>query len=50
MPHIEIGSFGLPALMAMWSKALPLNANTLSPLPVFESRLGHVRKLPMTWG
>ena len=24
--------------------------NYLSPLPVFESRPGHVGKLPVTWG
>ena len=41
-----------PALMAVWSKALPLTAvaSCLSPLPGFESRPGHVRKLPVTLG
>ena len=33
----------------MWSKVLPLTASCLSPLPRFESLLGHVRKLPVTW-
>ena len=31
------------AVMALWSKALPLPAHCLSPLPGFESRPGHVR-------
>ena len=32
------------AVMAVWSKALPLHAHCLSPLPHrFESRPGHVR-------
>ena len=39
-----------PALTAVWSKAPPLTARCLSPLPGFESRPGHVRKLPVTWG
>ena len=39
-----------PALMAVWSKAPPLTARCLSPLPGFEYRPGHVRKLPVTWG
>ena len=39
-----------PALMAVWSKALPLTASYLSPLPGFESRPERVRKLPVTWG
>ena len=38
------------ALMAMWYKALPLNASHLSPLYGFKSQLRHVRKLPVTWG
>ena len=38
------------ALMAVWSRALPLTANCLSPLPVFESHPEHVGKLPVTWG
>ena len=33
------------ALMAVWSKAPPLTAHCLLPLPVFESWPGHVRKL-----
>ena len=37
-----------PALTAVWSKALPLTARCLSPLPGFESQPGHVRKLPVT--
>ena len=38
--------------MAVWSKVLPLTAmaSCLSPLPGFESRPGHVRKLPVTLG
>ena len=36
--------------MAVLSKTLPLTAGCLSPLPGFESRLGQVGKLPMTWG
>ena len=37
--------------MAVWSiKASPLTARCLSQLPGFESRPGHVRKLPVTWG
>ena len=39
-----------PALTAVWSKAPPLTAHCLSPLPGFESRPGHVRELPVTWG
>ena len=39
-----------PALTAVWSKAPPLTARCLSPLPGFESRPAHVRKLPVTWG
>ena len=38
-----------PALTAVWSKAPPLTVRCLSPLPGFESRPGHVRKLPVTW-
>ena len=33
-----------PALMAVCSKALPLTASGLSPLPAVGSRFGHVRK------
>ena len=36
--------------MAVWSKAPPLITHCLSPLPGYESRPGHVRKLPVTWG
>ena len=36
--------------MAKWSKALPLIAHCFSPLSGFKSQLGHVRKLPVTWG
>ena len=35
--------------MAVWSKALPLKVSCFSPLPWFESRPGHVKKLPVTW-
>ena len=38
------------ALMAVWSKELPLTASSLSPLPMFESRLAQVRKLTATLG
>ena len=34
----------------MWSKALPLTASCLSPMPGFESLPGQVRKLPVTQG
>ena len=37
-------------LTAVWSKAPPLTVRCLSPLSGFESRPGHVRKLPVTWG
>ena len=46
---IEVAYIIGPALMAVWSKALPLAANYLSPLHGFESRPRHVRKLPVTW-
>ena len=39
-----------PALSAVWSKAPGLTARCLSPLFGFESRPGHVGKLPVTWG
>ena len=38
------------ALLAVWSKVLPLSARCFSPLFGFESRPGHVRELPVTWG
>ena len=38
------------ALMAVWSKELPLTASCPSPLPGFEAQPGHVRKLPVTLG
>ena len=39
------------ALMAMWSRALPQTASCLAPgLSEFESHLGHMRKLRVTWG
>ena len=37
-----------PALTGVWSKAPPLTAHCLSPLPGFESWPGHVIKLPVT--
>ena len=37
------------ALVDLWPKVLPLAACCLSQLPGFESRHGHVRKLPVTW-
>ena len=39
-----------PALMAVWSKALPLTASCLSPLSGFKSHRRRVKKLPMTLG
>ena len=36
--------------MAGSSKALPLTASCLSPVPRFEIRAGQVRTLPVTWG
>ena len=36
-------------MTAVGSKAPPLTARCLSPLPGFESRSGHVGKLPVTW-
>ena len=39
-----------PAMMAMWSKAPPLSARSLSPLSGLDTRSGHVRKLPVTLG
>ena len=47
--HPFLGNWG-PALTAVWSKAPPLTARCLSPLPGFEYRPGHVKKLPVTWG
>ena len=38
-----------PVLTAVWPKAPPLTAHCLSPLLGFESRPGHVGKLPVTW-
>ena len=37
-------------LMAMWSEALPLTANCLSPLPRFEFWPGYMRNFPVIWG
>ena len=42
-------SGNLTALMDVWSKVLPLTACCLSPISRFESHLGHLRKLPVTW-
>ena len=39
-----------PALMTVWSKALPLAASCLSSLPGFEFWPGHVRKVSVTLG
>ena len=39
----------VPALTAVLSQALALTAIRLSPLPSFESRPEHVRKLPVTF-
>ena len=36
--------------MAVWSKAPPLTACCLSPLPGLEFRPGHARRLPVIWG
>ena len=46
MPSTYLG----PALMALWSKALPLTSSFLSSLPGSESQQRHVRKFPVTWG
>ena len=40
--------FGGPVLMTVWSKVLPLTANC--PTARVLIPLGHVRKLPATWG
>ena len=37
-------------MMGVRSKALPLHTNCLSPMSGFESRPGHVEKLPVTCG
>ena len=37
------------ALMTVLSKALPLTASYIPPLSGFESHLGSVKKLPVTW-
>ena len=34
--------------MVVWSKAMPLTASCLSPLPGFEPQPGHVRKNSVT--
>ena len=39
-----------PALMAVWSTALPLTASCVSPLTGFKSHSGLVGKLLVTWG
>ena len=39
-----------PALMAVGSKQLPLTASYFLSLSRFESHLGHVRNMPVTWG
>ena len=44
IPQNKLGS----ALTVVWSKALPLSARCLSPLPGFESWSGLVRNLPVT--
>ena len=46
--HISIYPGACPD--GLWSKALPLTAGCFSPLPWIESRPGHVRVLPVTWG
>ena len=37
-----------PALMAEWSRVLPMSVHCLSPLSESESWAGHGRKLPVT--
>ena len=37
-------------MTAACSEALPLIASRLSPLSEYNSRTGHERKLPVTWG
>ena len=44
--YVALNSLGGPALMAMWSKAMPLTASCLSDVSGFESHRDHVRKLP----
>ena len=34
--------------MALWSRTLSVTTSCLSPLPKFEYRSGHVRRLPVT--
>ena len=50
MVNIRFIAFTNMADRDRWSKALPLTACYLLPLPGFESRPGQVRKLPVTWG
>ena len=38
-----------PALLAEWSKAMPMTLCWMPPLSRFESQPGHVRKLPVTF-
>ena len=38
-----------PTLETVWCKALAMTAGCLSPLPGFESLLGHERMMPLTW-
>ena len=45
--HPRVGG---PALMVMWSEALPLTVSCLSPLSGTESQPGHSRNLPVTLG
>ena len=50
MMACPVGLYAGPALMAVWSKAPPLTARCLSPLPGFKSRPGYLRKLLVTLG
>ena len=46
--HLSLNLFA--STDGVWSKALPLTASCLSPLPRFKSQPEHVRKLPVTFG
>ena len=44
-----VGGWVGHALMAKWSKVLPLIASCFLLLPGFKFQLGRVRNLPVTW-
>ena len=47
---IYLKDVGLACLTVEWSKVLPLTAYSFSPWPMFKSKAGHVRKVPVTYG